>query len=375
MGRSERPGIVVDAGGNRSLDKVYHGQRIRARLGKVSAAEAETELRRRIAAIDEQASRRHRKTFREASVRYLTVKASKRSIDTDAYHLELLDPWLGTLPLDEIHDDAAQVVAFKRHRLEADGVTPTTVKRSMEVVRCILNLAARKWRTEVNKPWLELAPPMFEMPKNPLARKPYPLAVDEQRLLFSWLPRHQAEMATFKVNTGTREAEVCQLRWSWERAVRELNISVFVVPGGLVKNGEDRLVVLNATAAAVVESRRGGHATHVFAYQGEPLSRMNNSAWRRARREAAQAYREELGRECPPHFAGVRVHDLKHTFGRRLRSAGVPLETRKALLGHKNGDITTHYSVAEIGELLEAANRICAVKGTPGVTVLRAVAA
>ena len=38
----------------------------------------------------------------------------------------------------------------------------------------------------------------------------------------------------------------------------------------------------------------------------------------------------------------VRVHDLKHTFGRRLRAAGVPVETRKVLLGHRNGDITTH---------------------------------
>ncbi len=62
-------------------------------------------------------------------------------------------------------------------------------------------------------------------------------------------------------------------------------------------------------------------------------------------------------------FAKVRVHDLKHTYGRRLRSAGVALETRKVLLGHKNGDITTHYSAAEIGELLAASSRICAAKG------------
>ena len=34
--------------------------------------------------------------------------------------------------------------------------------------------------------------------------------------------------------------------------------------------------------------------------------------------------------------------------------AGVPLETRKALLGHANGDITTHYSAAELNELLDA---------------------
>ena len=71
-------------------------------------------------------------------------------------------------------------------------------------------------------------------------------------------------------------------------------------------------------------------------------------------------------------FARVRVHDLKHTFGRRLRSAGVSLETRKLLLGHKNGDITTHYSSAEIGELVAAANRISAAKATPSITLLKA---
>ena len=44
---------------------------------------------------------------------------------------------------------------------------------------------------------------------------------------------------------------------------------------------------------------------------------------------------------------------------RRLRAAGVPLETRKVLLRHKNGDITSHYSAPELGELLEASNRVC----------------
>jgi hypothetical protein len=38
--------------------------------------------------------------------------------------------------------------------------------------------------------------------------------------------------------------------------------------------------------------------------------------------------------------------------------AGVPLETRKLLLGHANGDITTHYSAAELKELLDATEKI-----------------
>jgi integrase len=60
-----------------------------------------------------------------------------------------------------------------------------------------------------------------------------------------------------------------------------------------------------------------------------------------------------------PGMADLRDHDLKHTFGRRLRANGVSLETRKVLLGHKNGDITSHYSAPEIEELLDAANKVC----------------
>ena len=51
----------------------------------------------------------------------------------------------------------------------------------------------------------------------------------------------------------------------------------------------------------------------------------------------------------------------------------MPLETRKALLGHASGDITTHYSAAELNELREAAERIVnpRVAQTPTLTVVR----
>jgi integrase len=38
----------------------------------------------------------------------------------------------------------------------------------------------------------------------------------------------------------------------------------------------------------------------------------------------------------------VWAHDLKHTFGRRLRAAGVIFEDRQDLLGHKSGRVTKH---------------------------------
>ena len=54
--------------------------------------------------------------------------------------------------------------------------------------------------------------------------------------------------------------------------------------------------------------------------------------------------------------------DLKHTFGRRLRAAGVSFEDRQDLLGHKSRRITTHYSAAELSNLIDAANQVCGTK-------------
>ena len=69
----------------------------------------------------------------------------------------------------------------------------------------------------------------------------------------------------------------------------------------------------------------------------------------------------------------VQHDDLKHTFGRRLRAAGVSFQNRQDLLGHKNGRITTHYSRAEPANLIAAAERVCEAESHkfPTVTLLR----
>ena len=94
------------------------------------------------------------------------------------------------------------------------------------------------------------------------------------------------------------------------------------------------------------------------------MTRMHNSAWKRAWRCAGLPIGAQWLRG---------VHNLKHTLGRRLRAAGVPLETRRVLLGHKNGDITSHYSVPEIQKLIEALERVCveSVHKTPTLAVLK----
>ncbi|HEX9876221.1 MAG TPA: tyrosine-type recombinase/integrase [Gammaproteobacteria bacterium] len=70
----------------------------------------------------------------------------------------------------------------------------------------------------------------------------------------------------------------------------------------------------------------------------------------------------------------VRVHDLRHTFGHRLRAAGVSFEDRQDLLGHRSGRITTHYSAPDIARLLAAVNSICEPQQTTVLRIVRPVA-
>ncbi len=156
----------------------------------------------------------------------------------------------------------------------------------------------------------------------------YPLSQNEQVRLFNELPPHLRRMALFAVNTGCRDQEVCNLKWEWEVKIPEG--SVFILPAWRVKNRKDRLVVLNEVAHQVIEEVRGAHRDYVLTYRYKPVTRMLNSAWIKARKRAG--------------FPHVRVHDLKHTFGRRLREAEVSFEDRQDLLGHKSSRITTHYS-------------------------------
>jgi integrase len=131
---------------------------------------------------------------------------------------------------------------------------------------------------------------------------------------------------------------------------------------------------MNRIAKSVIDGCRGEHSEFVFTRRGKPIARINNSGWKAARRHASKHYASELGRSCPKGFQSIRVHDLKHTYGHRLRAAGVGFEDRKLLLGHKAGHVTTHYSAPEIEALIQASEKVCALGSriSPALAIVRA---
>jgi integrase len=342
MGRKKVPGLIRREG-IWHVDKRVGGRRVCQSTGTNKLEEAERFLARLMEEVRQAKvyGVRPMRTFDQAAAKFVLENTHKRSLRSDVDRLKGLMPWIGNGRLDQVHMGVLQ--AWIDHRLK-EGVSAGTVNHGLKVVRRILNLAAHDWMDEFGLTWLATAPKIRLLPDTN-KRKPYPLSWEEQVRLFRELPAHLASMGLFAVNTGCRDGEVCNLRWDWEVPVPELQTTVFVVPERFVKNGDDRLIVLNWVAQSVIDSQRGNHPTHVFVHRSKPVTRMLNGAWLRARARAV--------------LPQVRVHDLKHTFGRRLRAAGVSFEDRQDLLGHRSGRITTHYSAAELSKLIEAANRVC----------------
>lgn len=352
MAKSKTTGLVK-RGGIWHIDKRVDGVRICESTESSDYTQAEHYLAERITQFRQQKAEalNRPRTFLEAATRYLE-ESTHKAIAEDARTLKIVAPYVGNLSLHQVH--AGSLQGFISDRQEA-GIAAGTINRDLAIIKRVLTLSARLWRDENGQPWLQTIP-MLPTIKG-ATRKPYPLSWEEQERLFAELPPHLIDMAQFAVHTGCRDSEICGLCWKEEIQLEDG--SVFLLEGERTKNGRDRIIVLNSVAQAVVEAQRGKHDEYVFSFRGKPVTRMNNSAWQNAR--------EKIG------LPSVRVHDLRHTFGRRLRAAGISLEDRQDLLGHHAGRVTTHYSAAEIGKLREAVNAISEPDSRKGsrTTVLR----
>ena len=372
MGRKRTPGLY-----KRKevwhIDKQIRGIRITESTGSSDLEEAEKYLSLKVSEIRLGSiyGERPKHTFSEAAVRYLKENMNRKSISKDASIIKQLLPYIGNTALHTIHDGTMQAYI---HDQQVKGLKSKTVNNGLEIVRRLLKKAATKWRDDLtSKTWIH-APAVIEYVNWNDHRMPYPISWEEQKYLVKELADHLVGPVLYALNTGCRDQEICQLKWEWEAKHPELNTNVFVLPEYIAKNNEERVVVLNSVAASVIESQRGKHPSRVFTYKDRPLASIYGHGWTGARRRAAKHYELDKKDEAHWGYHNLRVHDLRHTFGRRLRSAGVTKETRSALLGHKSGDITTHYSAAELQELLDAVGKITESNSrkTPTLTLLRA---
>jgi integrase len=178
---------------------------------------------------------------------------------------------------------------------------------------------------------------------------------DELARLCTALAEHPdkeaADIIRMLLLTGARKGEVLSMVW------RDVDLSkgIWSKPASSTKQKEDHVVPLSAAARQLLSERRGKGPVGEFVFRGDGVTghRLDiKRNWRKITKAAG--------------IAGLRVHDLRHSFASQLVSAGSSLPLIGALLGHSNPRTTARYShvfadpmkaaVEKVGAIIDAAS-------------------
>lgn len=269
-----------------------------------------------------------RRTWEDASMKFLQETAHKRSQSKDIAILRWLDPWTGGKYIDEV--DRELIDRIKTARLEV--ASASTANRYLALIRSILRKAMLEWE------WLDRVPKVTLYREN--EGRIRSLTRPEFDRLHSELPPHLAAMALFSVSTGLRQANVFDLKWS---QVDLENCHAWIT-ADKHKNGKPHAVSLNATAINVLMKQLGQDAENVFVYSGKPIAKDLPKSWWLALERAG--------------ITDFRWHDLRHTWASWHRQLGTPTHELQRLGGWKTLAMVERYAHLAPEGLQIAANRL-----------------
>lgn len=307
-----------------------NGQRIRQSAGTENREDAEALL----AKLKLDAYRGHhfgikpQRSWQEAAVRYLELKRNLRSFTTTQRVLRQLDPYLGTLMLNEITGDVIWKIIQSELRR---GVKPATVNRSLSWLRAVLRMARDDWQ------WLDTIPKVRLLPGE-VERDRWLTRAEADRLIACCAP-HLAALVRFALATGCRASEITGLEW--DRVDLARNTAWL----NRTKNGTPRGVPLNLDAVEVLKEQLGKHPRFCFTHRGNPIRwELTNSGWHGALKRAG--------------IEDFRFHDLRHTWASWHRQAGTSCDELKDLGGWKSRQMVDRYAKFATENLMVAASRI-----------------
>jgi len=145
----------------------------------------------------------------------------------------------------------------------------------------------------------------------------------ELKALLAACPEWLRPVVGFAVSTGMRRGEILALRWLDVDRIGER----LLLPQ--TKNGESRIVYLNALALQVLDARTGVTSKTIDHVFGNLTGEQVSMAFKRA---ASAANIEDF-----------RFHDLRHTAASWLRMKGADIHTVAQLLGHKDLRMAARY--------------------------------
>ena len=291
------------------LDLALHGSRIRRSTGTSDRAEAQ----RQHDALAAEARRWKGAaggTLADALKLWLTARPRTRN---ERNAIKAFLAAYPNRPLAHISGhDLADALADK---------SPATANRTLGILRAALRLA---WQRGL----IPGVPPI------PRGHAPAPtmrfLTRAEWGRLEAELPAHLKPVARLAVLTGLRARNLTGL--TWDRV--DIERGLLWIDAHQAKGRRDLHIPLSAEAAAcLAEVKRSAPISQnfVFSYRGRPISgQLSTAAWRKACARAG--------------LAGLRFHDLRHTWASWHAQAGTPLAVLRELGGWADIQMVQRYA-------------------------------
>lgn len=282
---------------------------------------------------------------------YLTHKQSKARTTVQQY-VFVLNQFLETVTelrvrfLDEITED---VLRKYKARLEREGYSGTTIDNRLTIVSFVLkknNIPARLARDE--RPTVEHAPAV-------------PYTEDELKRLFAVMTDEERIRYKFFLGTGARDREVMFATW---QDIDFTNQTFHVRPkpdvGFHPKSHESRTVPMPTSLVDALKAWQKSHPDGRWIFpngDGNPdshfLSKLKQIALRaglncglcRTTYMVGHKRNRKIEVTCKTHpvCSHYFLHRLRKTAATRWADAGVPMQTIRAYLGHKDLSTTQRY--------------------------------
>lgn len=210
-----------------------------------------------------------------------------------------LNDFFGEMVITEI--SARDISKYKVKRI-GENASPRTVNYELTLMSHAYNLAIREWEWVRDNPVKKVA---REKVHTKMERW---LTLEEEKRLLAASPLWLREIVIFAINTGFRESEILDLKWS------QIDLKRGTVIISEQKNrGVDTLPICE-TVMNLLKLKSNGKK---FAADDLVFPSLNNT--RIIHRNLFRAFKEACARA---EIGNMRFHDLRHTFATRLIQHG-----------------------------------------------------
>lgn len=314
---------LIKRGDTYWLDATINGKRIRESLKTDDPKQAKElhDIRRAELWRTTVLKERPKKTWADATKRWLVERSHKRSLQDDKDKITALEPVLGTKLLSDLDRDTLEAAL-------PQDVKPATRNRYRALIRAILRACEREWD------WLDKAPAL-RTEAEPKRRVAF-LTQEQATGLIAALPEKYRCLVRFALLTGLRKANVHGLRWENVN----LEQGMVIVHADEAKAGERILVPLNQQAREMLSAMPEPREGLVF----KCPERISPTTWTNACKRAGVPW--------------LRFHDLRHTWASWHAMAGTPMSTLMELGGWSTPGIVRRYAHLSPEHLQQAAEKV-----------------